>query len=253
VAVDAQQGGNLQGYIANCLILGNEEEIALSQFAAEKAQNPKVKQFAQKMVQEHTQFNQKLQQFATEQVSLTEAADVTGRQTTTTTTSTDRQPDRATTPGQADRAQPDRAARSVADRDPASPGAERDANAPRATTTRETETQYTSVRSGASPDQLFALQKEAAQHCLSMTKQELSQAQGEEFDKAYMGTQMGMHIGMLAKLKAAEGHVSGEFQQLIQQAQQTTMQHKQEAEQIKKELASASGGATGNRERQQNR
>jgi predicted outer membrane protein len=258
-----QHGGDLQSHIANCLILGNEEEIALSKFALEKAQNPQVKEFAQKMVDEHTQLNQKLQKFASEQsISLTGTTHATARQTTTTTAPAERDADRANpnrdqqnladdaarnerTPARAGQS-PDRAGRSVADRDPTAA----DAAQPRESTTT-TRTEYTSVRGGASSDQLFQLAKEAAEHCLQMTKQELSQHQGEEFDMGYMGTQMGMHIQMLAKLKAAEGHVSGELQQVLQEAQQHTMQHKQEAEQIKQQLKA--GSESGQSSRTQNR
>lgn len=41
-----------------------QEEVAIAQLAAEKATNPDVKQFAQQMVQEHTQVNQQLMSLA---------------------------------------------------------------------------------------------------------------------------------------------------------------------------------------------
>ncbi len=58
----ASQGGELQKHIAVCLILGNQEEAALGQFAQDRAQNDQVKQFARMMAEEHQQANAKIQQ-----------------------------------------------------------------------------------------------------------------------------------------------------------------------------------------------
>ena len=58
----ASQGGALQKHIAVCLILGNQEEAALGQFAQDRAQHDQVKQFAQMMAEEHQQANAKIQQ-----------------------------------------------------------------------------------------------------------------------------------------------------------------------------------------------
>src|SRR5688572_11371786 len=49
----AAQGGMIDQHIAVCLLLGNQEEVALGQFAQDRAQHPEVKQFAQMMAQEH--------------------------------------------------------------------------------------------------------------------------------------------------------------------------------------------------------
>ena len=54
----------LQGHIANCLILANQEEVALAKFALQKSQDERVKQFAQKMVDDHRKIGEKLQQYA---------------------------------------------------------------------------------------------------------------------------------------------------------------------------------------------
>ncbi len=50
--------------VAGLLIGQNQAEVQLSQLAIERAQNQQVKQFAQEMVQEHTQVIQKLHQVA---------------------------------------------------------------------------------------------------------------------------------------------------------------------------------------------
>jgi predicted outer membrane protein len=60
----------IDGQLAACLILGNEEEIALGKFASQHASSDKVKKFAQMMVDQHTQAASQLKQFAPRGVSL---------------------------------------------------------------------------------------------------------------------------------------------------------------------------------------
>src|SRR5262245_4915998 len=50
--------------LATWLLTENETEIALAQLAQQRAQDPEVKQFAQKMIDDHRQMMQKLQPFA---------------------------------------------------------------------------------------------------------------------------------------------------------------------------------------------
>lgn len=61
-----QQGAEdpLHQAISTGIALANQEEIALAQFALPKAQHQQVKQFAQTMIEDHQQAQQKLQQAA---------------------------------------------------------------------------------------------------------------------------------------------------------------------------------------------
>ena len=54
----------VEQFLASCLLAKNQSEVELSQFAHEQAENPEVKQFALKMVQDHQKIIQQLQQFA---------------------------------------------------------------------------------------------------------------------------------------------------------------------------------------------
>jgi predicted outer membrane protein len=60
----AGQGSDLQEKLAACLILGNMAEVKVSQLATEKATDQQVRQFAEQMVQEHTQLIEQLRKFA---------------------------------------------------------------------------------------------------------------------------------------------------------------------------------------------
>jgi predicted outer membrane protein len=54
----------VEHYLANCLLIKNQAEIDIAEFAQQHAQNEQAKQFAQQMIQDHRQFAQKLQQLA---------------------------------------------------------------------------------------------------------------------------------------------------------------------------------------------
>src|SRR5690606_36462025 len=60
----APAGSMRDAQFAACLIIDNEMEIALARLAAQHSQNDQVKQFAQKMIQDHQQYVQQLQDVA---------------------------------------------------------------------------------------------------------------------------------------------------------------------------------------------
>jgi predicted outer membrane protein len=192
LAQQAGQSVDLNQAIAGCLLLGNQEEIALAEFAQSRAQNPRVKEFAQMMIQNHEQAVAKLTrvvpELAREAASLREGqGDQSSRQN-------------ETLPGTSS---------------PASIG---------------------QAGAAAAGNQVFALQKRVTQECLQLTQQELGQKQGADFDKCYMASQVGAHIGMLAKLRGSQQFASGELKQVIQEAEQTVQKHLDHAKQIAKEV-----------------
>ena len=60
----AGQPTTVEKYLVNCLLKHNKGEIEISQFAAEQAQDPQVKQIAQQLIKDHQGIVQKLQQLA---------------------------------------------------------------------------------------------------------------------------------------------------------------------------------------------
>jgi predicted outer membrane protein len=82
--------------------------------------------------------------------------------------------------------------------------------------------------------QMLGLQTTIAQQCLELTRQELEQA--EDFDTAYMGQQVGAHLGMLAKLKGSEQFASAKLKPVLQELTQTVEQHFEHAKKIKTAL-----------------
>lgn len=61
---DGNTSASVNHYLANCLLIHNQGEIAINQFAEGKSQNDEVKQFAQQMVRDHQQLSQKLERVA---------------------------------------------------------------------------------------------------------------------------------------------------------------------------------------------
>jgi predicted outer membrane protein len=58
----AAQPGGLDQQIAACMVLANQEEIALAQFAKERSESDQVKQFAEMLIEQHQQAINKIEQ-----------------------------------------------------------------------------------------------------------------------------------------------------------------------------------------------
>lgn len=229
----ADSRSDMQAHIANCLILGNQEEIALSRFALQRTQNEKVRQFSQQMIDDHTQFVRDLQRFTSNPPAQLREGSLTAA------------PGRANpdaSAGAADAANPNQPRQPGAATPRDQSAATADANRPQDPNRPQTRTAARPIYDDTAAEKSGRMQFEvqAAEECLRLTQQDLSKHQGSDFDMAYLGVQLGMHNGMLAKLKAAQSHTNGELQALIQKGQQTAQQHKQHAEQLKQELKGAS-------------
>ena len=105
----------VDGILATWLLIENNNEIALSQIAQQRAQDPEVKQFAQSMVEAHRQMAQGLQPFAADvgflgtDASAVDASATKPRVTDTQPTGMDPKPGAGGPPGS--RSQPDSARR----------------------------------------------------------------------------------------------------------------------------------------------
>jgi predicted outer membrane protein len=60
----AAGGGSLDSHLAQCLTMDNQHEIALAEVAKQRSQDNEVRQFADRLIQDHTQFLQQLARFA---------------------------------------------------------------------------------------------------------------------------------------------------------------------------------------------
>ncbi len=247
----------LDRHIADCLMLGNQEEINLGQFASERAQDPRVKEFAQMLIRDHQALNQKLQSFSSQrqQAQGTIQAGPATVQTQTqqalpTGTPADRREARQELRQQGESARDAR----EAVRDAAQAGANIIAGADGTAGRRMEVTTGYRGESGSLNDQLYQIAREAKRNCEEMTKEELSKESGNKFDQAFVGSQIAAHIATLAQLKAAQGHVSPELQQVLADATQSVKQHKAHADQLMKDLNQndSRGDRNNNRDRNNN-
>lgn len=231
----AEQGGIVQP-LATILALGNHAEIELGQLASEKTQNPQVKQFAQQMVEEHTQFLGKLKQF-NPQVPDADRTQLRSAQ------ATDRQ-------GQSGATQ-------TPQRDPSIAQAGGTRGTGEANTRRQGDVARTGFSEGAGSSQhqgeLVSVIQDAAQQKLQMTKETLSKYEGQDFDMGYLSQQVHAHVGMLAHLNAMKGKGPSEFNELVNEGISTTNEHLQHAKQLAKQLEDKEGGVQGSQQQNQQR
>lgn len=204
-AADARPtvGGELDAFIRHCVALGNHNEIKLAEFAQQKSQSPAVKQFAEKMIEDHGQFLQQI-----------------GGKT------------------HGDLHQPQPGARAAAtERDALRSDAEsRPLDDPQRTTRRETaladHAPAGAARTHDDLRQVGMIEEQIAKQCLQSAERELGSKQGAEFEKCFFTMQVFMHQGMADKLQVLQEHASPELAQTLQQGLQKTQEHLQMAQQM---------------------
>jgi predicted outer membrane protein len=235
----SQMGHGVAHYITDCLVSGNQAEIALARIAQERATDPEVKQFARKMIQDHTAFSQKLQM----------ARGTAGRRQSGDPSAVE---SRSAVGGEANRdqsnrEQPNGGQANGAQTNGDQPGVGRpgvDINAAGAqvrvrpgdtlNTTGAVGQEGRSQAGGAR--QFVQMQKEVAAQCLQSMTRELSQKEGAQFDRCYMNSQVVAHMMMADELTVYSKHVSDNLQSTLQEGLQTTRQHLATAKQIAERL-----------------
>jgi putative membrane protein len=193
--LNAAQNQDVQKFLAGCLLSKNQAEVEIAEFAQQQAQSPEVKEFAQKIAQDHGKLVQQLQQVA------------------------------ATQPGERAEAAPLRTETGQADTARTTPANRADS---------------------AAVDQLLAIERQITERCTQMAREELQQKQGVEFDKCYIGSQIGGHMHMLAALEVIQQQGPEQLKQIAQQAQPNVQKHLDHAKQIMKQLE-GDASATGSR------
>lgn len=226
-----QHKDRMNAHLAAAVLLGNNEEVAIGKFAQSKAQNARVKQFAQMMVSDHEKFGQQLVKHAPEEAAVelrttgTAGQGVAEQSTNRTTTNEDTQ---------ATKKDPNNEQGQVS----ANQNTDRNKDVASQTTGNRDEYARGFNADGKAGGPMLQANREAAEMCLSLTEQELSRHQGAEFDKCYIGQQIGAHIGMLAKLQAYERHCQGDLQKVFHDGAAKTQEHLDQARAIMKELDS---------------
>jgi predicted outer membrane protein len=197
--------------IVEWLEVDNQNEIALAEIAEEKASDNDVKKFARQMVDEHTEFLQKLNR--------------------TIGNSRIGQPQQQTGQQQFGQQQLGQQRRQTAQQS-------------------QQAGQFTQGRSQQQGLDLVALKHQLGEQCRQSASRELQQKSGAEFDKCYIGMQIGMHMQMLDTLKVFSRYASPELDQLIEKGEETTQSHLEHAKKIIASLEGRSDASSRSARRQ---
>lgn len=209
--------------MAACLLAACRNEIELAKLAQTKATSQEVKDFAAKMVREHTEGCAKLEKWAGTLASARPAPAGTTRPL----------PGRAAAgevPDAAPEAAPPAEGRDIEVR--VQPGARPGADRPAA-----------DVTIGAAPRGALnwvSVHQEMAAQCLASAKKELGQKEGADFDKCYTGMAIGAHQHAIDAQQVFANHASPEFQSELRDCTKTCLGHLQEAKNLMKAVDGAS-------------
>jgi predicted outer membrane protein len=242
-----QQGGiPLTEAIVQKLIKSNEGEIELAKLAGEKSENSEVKQFAQSLVDDHQALIQKLKQMAGDhnRGANTTVGDAQQRTPFQQTATQLGQPGNTPggTPGQNPTANPgqDTPGQNNQSDQPGQRGQAGQRNptdqAGQAGQPGQRRGQNSDMQGVRVPHQLTQIMEEACDNSLKMTKEMLSNYQGQDFQMAFLGQQIVAHIEQLAELKALENSGPEELKSLVGEASKKVQAHLEKAKQLAKKL-----------------
>jgi predicted outer membrane protein len=191
--------------LAACLVIENQEEIQIAQFAKDKASDKAVKEFALMLADQHKQLLDAINKAAPQvaQMSVLRTEYSANKPALPTQSPTSQNQPNATSPNQ----QPNQPA--TAQRQ-AQPG-------------------------GGSVD-IVQLHREIADQCLSDAKAKLGQEKDAEFDKCFVGMQIAKHAAMQSKLTVIQRHATGELKNVIADGLEKTKQHLKVAEDLMEKI-----------------
>ncbi len=198
---------NTDQFIAQCLEIGNEEEVSLGTLAAGKTQNPQVKQFAEMIAKDHGDFAAKLKKFGAKPVDL---AAVHGSHYSNDTE------------------------RAAAERRTARAGDKERARADREGADGE---QTTAHQNAGRPIDFVDVKVQMAQRCLQHARQCWNDKPQAEANMGFLGSQLVLHQQMIDAQEVLREYASPELQSVIDQGIQTSQSHLARAQQLIDELS----------------
>jgi predicted outer membrane protein len=204
------------------LLVDNENEIELSRLALSKATAPEVKQFAQKMIDDHGQFVQKLQQHAGRTATGMNTPDRTGTGATGTGNTGSGNTGTGNTGNTGTGAVGSNTGRDPKGEMPAGrAGMPQDASA---------------SRTGAAGSMIDheRLLRELGRQCLESHTKMLNEKQGAEFDRCFMGMQLGAHMKAVDTLEVFRNHASSALRPTLDEGLRTVQMHLQHAKDLAK-------------------
>jgi len=250
----ATAGGQSQvvdRYLASCLLARNEAEVQLSEIALKKSENAEVKQFAQKMIQDHRKMIEQLQPLAGMQggnKSSTSSTFGTQSESLGRSDATEgRTSDTKALPGSSG------AGQTSSPTGTATAAPRSDVSTDTSIATANATKNEHMAGAGGAVHQLMQIDRQIGERCLQMARDDLQQKSGAEFDKCYVGNAIDAHIHALAALEVIGQQTQGQLAQVAQQAQPNVQQHLEQAKQLVKQLEGQSGASGSQAERRSTR
>ena len=203
--------------LAQCLIVDNENEIALAELAKQRASSDEVKQFATRMITEHQQMLSKLSTFTSGAMPTERSGNETDR------------------PGErtgADKQNP-------SDRNPTGQNPTGQNPTGQTPPTRDTtgmRDHDTMMHGSQGTLDLVTLKRELGRKCLESAKKELMSKSGAEFDRCYIGQQIGAHMMVADELEVFRNYASEKLRQGLTDALPQVQEHLQHAKSIAEKL-----------------
>jgi predicted outer membrane protein len=224
-------------YLVNCLISGNQEEITLARLAQQRSNDKDVKQFAKQMIDDHTKFMNQLQTFkssgASNPTTTRALKPVRGGNTSGldgTLQTHEGGPTPTVQPSETFAAPGTSSNPALQNGQPGTPINGNGFDRGNAVADR------TGRHMGGGAAQFIQILKQVSQKCLQSKVQELSQKEGTQFDRCYMGMQVGVHMEMADKLTVFEQYASADLRPILHQGLEVTRGHLGHAKKIMQKL-----------------
>jgi predicted outer membrane protein len=195
--------------ISACKWIENRNEIELAKFAQTKSQNEQVKQFAAKMIKDHGEAAKDLEKWGG------------GRAAVSTSTEPAKEGD--------------------------APGARVEVQTKRGGTFGVDFNAADKTNPDGSVNWV-AIHREMADKCLAAAKKELAEKEGVEFDKCYIGMQIGAHQKMIIADEVFSNYVSADGKAKLDKCREMATEHLNEAKTIMKSLEGKSPGEVSRRQ-----
>jgi predicted outer membrane protein len=215
--------------LAQCLIVDNENEIALAELAKQRASSDEVKQFATRMITDHQQMISKLSSFTSGAMPTERSGHDTDRPGERTGADKQNPSDRNPT-GQ-----------NPTDRNPTgqNPTGQNPTGQNPPSHDANMRDHDTMMHGTKDTLDLVSLKRELGRKCLESAKKELMSKTGAEFDRCYMGQQIGAHMMVADELEVFRNYASEKFRQGLTDALPTVQEHLQHAKSIAEKLEGA--------------
>jgi predicted outer membrane protein len=204
--------------LAAWLIIDNEGEVAVAQFARQQASDPQVKEFAERMVNEHQQLIEKLRQVAGRERRIARGATEPG-QTAPRRETGERRRDVDRARGDAD------VDVRIGDRESARPRVSVQGEIP-----------GIARHSQMGRLDCIALKRQISEKCQQSVKSELERKEGREFDMCFLGHQMMAHMLLADTLEVFQNHASAELKPILAEAHKSVQGHLEHAKELAKSV-----------------